>query len=99
MSVQCHHFLGELALLQGRLTEARAQVEKSLRLSQSAGILRRVAATQRLLGDVSWAEGDYGEANDLYCAAVEITAQLFEAKRFWLGLTSRERCSRSGFGT
>jgi tetratricopeptide (TPR) repeat protein len=76
MSVQCHHFLGELALLQGRLTEARAQVEKSLQLSQSAGILRRVAATQRLLGDVARAAGDCDEANDLYCAAVEITTQL-----------------------
>jgi tetratricopeptide (TPR) repeat protein len=76
MIAQCHHFLGELALLQGRLTEARARVETSLRLSRSVGILRRVAATQRLLGDVASAERDYEEANDLYCAAFEITAQL-----------------------
>jgi tetratricopeptide (TPR) repeat protein len=76
MIAQCHHFLGELALLQRCLAEARVQVEKSLRLSRSVGILRRVAATQRLLGDVASAEGDYDEANDLYRAAFEITAQL-----------------------
>jgi tetratricopeptide (TPR) repeat protein len=70
MIAQCRHFLGELALLQGCLAEARAQLEESLQLCQKVGILRRVAATQRLLGDVARAEGQNDEAGKLYQQAI-----------------------------
>lgn len=73
---QCHHFLGELALLQRSLTESRAHLEISLQLSQEVGILRRVAATQRLLGDVARAEGHDEEADTLYRKALALASQL-----------------------
>lgn len=76
MIAQCRHFLGELALLQGYLTEARAQLEKSLLLSQKVGILRRVAATQRLLGDVARAEEQNDEADKLYRKAIATATRL-----------------------
>jgi tetratricopeptide (TPR) repeat protein len=51
-------------------------VEESLRLSQAVGVLRRVAATQRLLGDIARTEGNYAEAEKLYREAFEVAAQL-----------------------
>lgn len=71
-----YHFLGELAFLRGDLAQARAHLEKSLHLSQQIGIRRRIAATQRLLGDVARGEGRYEEAEHLYNEALEIVTQL-----------------------
>jgi tetratricopeptide (TPR) repeat protein len=76
MLAQCQHFLGELVLWQGRLDEARAHLQSSLQLSQSAGILRRIAATQRLLGDVARAEGNETEADHLYRTAFGLVSQI-----------------------
>jgi tetratricopeptide (TPR) repeat protein len=71
-----YHFLGELAFLRGNLTQARAHLEKSLQLSRQIGIMRRIAATQRLLGDVARAEGRYEEAEHIYNEALGIVTQL-----------------------
>ncbi len=71
-----YHFLGELAFLRGDLFQARAYLEKSLQLSQQIGIMRRIAATQRLLGDVARGEGRYEEAEHIYNEALEIVTQL-----------------------
>ena len=71
-----YHFLGELAFLRGDLAQARAHLEKSLRLSQQIGIMRRIAATQRLLGDVARGEGRYEEAEHIYNEALGIVTQL-----------------------
>jgi tetratricopeptide (TPR) repeat protein len=68
-----YHFLGELAFLRGDLAQARAYLEPSLKMSQQIGIIRRIAATQRLLGDVARAE-DHLE--DLYNEALKIVTQL-----------------------
>jgi tetratricopeptide (TPR) repeat protein len=71
-----YHFLGELALLRGDLAQARTYLERSLQLSQQIGILRRIAATQRLLGDVARAEGHLEEAEQLYDEALGTVTQL-----------------------
>jgi tetratricopeptide (TPR) repeat protein len=71
-----YHFLGELAFLRGDLAQARAHLEKSLQLSQQIGIMRRIAATQRLLGDVARAEGRYEEAEHIYDEALGIVTHL-----------------------
>ena len=71
-----YHFLGELAFLRGYLAQARAHLEQSLHQSQQIGIRRRIAATQRLLGDVARGEGRYEEAEYIYNEALEIVTQL-----------------------
>jgi tetratricopeptide (TPR) repeat protein len=71
-----YHFLGELAFLRGDLAQAQAHLEKSLQLSQQIGIMRRIAATQRLLGDVARGEGRYEEAEHIYNEALGIVTQL-----------------------
>jgi tetratricopeptide (TPR) repeat protein len=71
-----YHFLGELAFLRGNLAQARAHLEKSLQLSQQIGIMRRIAATQRLLGDVARVERRYEEAEHIYNEALGIVTQL-----------------------
>ena len=71
-----YHFLGELAFLRGDLAQARAHLEKSLQLSQQIGIVRRIAATQRLLGDVARGEGRYEEAEHIYNEALGIVTRL-----------------------
>jgi tetratricopeptide (TPR) repeat protein len=73
---QCCHFLGEVAFLQKDLTKARVLVEKSLQLSQQVGIMRRIAATQRLLGDLERAEGHYEEAAKIYDEGSAIASRL-----------------------
>ena len=62
MIARCQHFLGDLALRKGRLTEARAWLTESLRLSEEIGILRRVAASRWRLGDVAQKQGNDSEA-------------------------------------
>jgi tetratricopeptide (TPR) repeat protein len=76
MVAQCHHFLGELALLQGQRANARSHLETSLRLSQQVGILRRVAATQRLLGDLAQAENQFEEAEKFYRDSLALASKL-----------------------
>jgi len=76
MIAQCHHFLGELGLLESDLVGAREQLEYSLHLSQRIGILRRVAATQRLLGDLAQIEGRYEQAERIYDEALEVITRL-----------------------
>ncbi len=71
-----YHFLGELAFLRGELAQARMHLEKSLQMSRQMGIMRRIAATQRLLGDVARAEGCFEEAEHIYNEALEIATQL-----------------------
>jgi tetratricopeptide (TPR) repeat protein len=71
-----YHFLGEIALLQGNLAKARIDLEKSLQLSEQVGIMRRIAATKRLLGDLSRAEGQYEEAEKIYGEALEIVTRI-----------------------
>ncbi len=73
---QCYHFLGEVAFLQKDLIKARVLVEKSLQLSQQVGIMRRIAATQRLLGDLERVEGHYEEAKKVYDEASDIASRL-----------------------
>jgi len=70
------HFLGELAFLRGDLAQARTHLEKSLKLSQQIGIMRRIAATQRLLGDVARVEGCDEEAGQLYDEALGTVTRL-----------------------
>jgi tetratricopeptide (TPR) repeat protein len=76
MLAQCHHFLGEVAFLQGDLIEAQAELESSLWMSQQIGSLRRVATTKRLLGDLACVEGNYELAGQRYDEALEIASRL-----------------------
>jgi tetratricopeptide (TPR) repeat protein len=76
MIAQCHHFLGEVALLEGHLADAREELEQSLRLSQKVGIRRRIAATQRLLGDLALLEGRDTDAEHIYQAAMDTAGAL-----------------------
>lgn len=76
MLAQCHHFLGEVAFLQGDLIEAQAELESSLWMSQQIGSLRRVATTKRLLGDLARVEGNYELAGQRYDEALEIASRL-----------------------
>ncbi len=76
MLAQCHHFLGAVAFLRGDLTEARADLETSLRMGQQIGSLRRVATTKRLLGDLAQDEGNYELAGQRYGEALEIASVL-----------------------
>jgi tetratricopeptide (TPR) repeat protein len=68
--------LGELAWLQGDITKTYAHLEESLQISRQVGILRRVAATQRLLGDVARTEGRPDEADGQYREAFALATQL-----------------------
>ena len=88
---QCRHFLGELALRQGRFDEARSQLKKSLELSQQVGILRRVVATQRLLGDLARDEGQYDEADNLYHGAFGTAIRLGDQPQMARLLLSQAR--------
>jgi tetratricopeptide (TPR) repeat protein len=76
MIAQCHHFLGEVALLEGNLTLARTELEHSLELSQQVGILRRIATTKRLLADLALRQGRLVDADCLYREAMDIAGQL-----------------------
>jgi tetratricopeptide (TPR) repeat protein len=73
---QCQHFLGELSLLRGDMSGAHFHLEQSLRLSQQASIIRRVAATQRLLADLARLEGRYEDAQQLCYTALEVVSRL-----------------------
>jgi tetratricopeptide (TPR) repeat protein len=95
MIAGCHHFLGELAFLEGHLAEARARLEKSLQLSRQVGILRRVAATQRLLGDVARAEGQHNEAHRLYREAFTVATRLGDRPQQARILLSRAQLASS----
>jgi tetratricopeptide (TPR) repeat protein len=88
---QCYHFLGEIALLRGYADQARVHLEKSLNLSQQAGILRRVAATQRLLGDVARFESQFEEAETCYQAAMELASRLGDRPQVARVLVSQAR--------
>lgn len=72
MVAQCYHFLGDLALREGNLAQARTQLERSLGLGRQTGSLRKVATTQRLLGNLARKEGNYEEAREMYEEALEI---------------------------
>ena len=91
MIAQCHHFLGELALIQDDLTDARANLARSLQLSQEVGILRRVAATQRLLGDVARREGKLTEAEGTYREALALASRLGDRPELARLLVSQAR--------
>jgi tetratricopeptide (TPR) repeat protein len=71
MIAQCHHFLGEISLLEDNLEIARTELEVALRLSQQVGIMRRIAATQRLLGDLALMEGRDNDAECIYREALD----------------------------
>ena len=76
MLAQCHHFLGDVAFLQGDVTGARAELEISLQLSRQIGNLRRMATTIRQLGDLDRAQRNYEQARQCYEEALEIASQL-----------------------
>src|ERR1051326_2182634 len=76
MIAQCYHFLGETALRRGDLEEAKTYLNKSLLLSQQLGIIRRIAATQRVLGDWERAAGHFAEAERLYDEAFQTATHL-----------------------
>lgn len=77
MIAHCHHFLGELLLLKKADSKiVKPHLEYSLQLSEQAGILRRVAATQRLLGDMERFEESYEKADYYYNQAFEISTQV-----------------------
>ena len=65
-----------MAYLRGDLTEARTELETSLRMGQQSGSLRRVASTKRLLGHLARVEGNYELAGQRYDEALEIANQL-----------------------
>lgn len=91
MIAQCYHFLGETALLRGDLTRARIQLEKSLRLSQQIGIMRRVAATERVLGDLERTGGCYAKAEYFYGEALMIVTRLGDQPELAKLLLSRAK--------
>ena len=72
MKGQCHSFLGELFLYQKKLLQARAHLETSLQLVRQANIVRRIATTQRLLGDLAVMEEKYEEAAMIYASLMEL---------------------------
>ncbi len=76
MIAQCHHFLGETALRRGDLEKARTHLLTSLRLSQRGGVIRRVAATQRTLGDLERHERHFEKAERLYSEAFTSATRL-----------------------
>jgi tetratricopeptide (TPR) repeat protein len=71
-----HHFLGEVALLLGHRDKARIHLVRSIQLSDQVGIIRRIAATKRLLGDLERIEGNYEAAEKLYDEALEIVSRI-----------------------
>jgi tetratricopeptide (TPR) repeat protein len=91
MIAQCYHFLGETTLLRGNLAKARTLLDKSLGLSQQVGIMRRVAATQRVLGDLERIEGCYVEAEHLYDEALNIVTRLGDQPELAKLLLSRAK--------
>ncbi len=76
MIAQCYHFLGETALRRGDLAQARSHLMRALHLSQQVGIIRRVAATQRALGDLERIESHFAEAERLYSQALTTATDL-----------------------
>lgn len=76
MIAQCRHFLGELALIESDRSEARFQLETSLDIIRESGVIRRVVATQRLLGDLERDEGNLEEAERIYQEALETATRL-----------------------
>jgi tetratricopeptide (TPR) repeat protein len=71
-----HHFLGEVAFLLKHQDKARSHLVKSIQLSEQAGIVRRVAATKRLLGDLERSEGNNEAAEKLYNEALTIVSRI-----------------------
>ncbi|TMC22611.1 MAG: tetratricopeptide repeat protein [Chloroflexi bacterium] len=71
-----HHSLGEIALLLGQRDKARIHMEKSIQLSEQARVVRRIAATKRLLGDLERIEGHYQAAEKLYDEALAIVSRI-----------------------
>jgi tetratricopeptide (TPR) repeat protein len=76
MIAQCYHFLGETALRRGNPEQARERLLTSLHLSQQVGITRRVAATQRALGNLERSESHFEEAERLYSEAFNSVTRL-----------------------
>lgn len=72
LAAHCQHFYGELLLLIGKEVErARHLLLASLATSRSLSIVRRVAATQRLLGDLERHAGNPDVASAYYQQAIE----------------------------
>lgn len=72
LAAHCQHFYGELLLLRGRdLTRAGDILRESLATSRRLSIVRRVAATERLLGDLERLSGNLEQAAEYYHRALE----------------------------
>jgi tetratricopeptide (TPR) repeat protein len=90
MEAHCLHFLGELYLILSHDPETILQLlNTSLTISEQHKIIRRVAATERLIGDVKRVYGDHQSALLHYEAAEKIceqTGDLIQLTRINLSL-------------
>src|SRR5258707_499851 len=86
-----HHFLGEVALLLKHRDKARSYLVKSIQLSEQAGVVRRIASTKRLLGDLERIEGDYETAEKLYNDALGIASRIEDLPAFARLLLSKAK--------
>lgn len=66
MIVQCYHFLGDIALRKNDLVHAHLFLEQALQKGKQSGSVRRIASTQRLLGNLARQNQQYEEALTWY---------------------------------
>jgi tetratricopeptide (TPR) repeat protein len=77
MIAHCHHFIGELMLIQGEHgRDVEAHLRYSLKLSEQENIVRRLPATQRLIGDLYRYREDYRMTDKIYNDALEIAMRI-----------------------